>query len=240
MLLPADGGGETYNAYTCKKWYDEGVNPVPVPAHGDYAAGKFVPAGTPVIIRTSDESNQVRLTLPSTAPSDALSCVFKGSYLEQLLPLDADHDVYTLGLPMTSEVSKAADYETSGGIIAPLPEFANTGVGFYINATRNKEANPLEALWTRNNRYVLHNKIYYRAAGSGSGAPLNRNTTEYVPVLFGDEQQPAQQTFIGDGCAYDLLGRKVASAEAVQNGSWYQYLTSGIYIVNGQKVLISK
>lgn len=243
VLLPADGGGKTYNAYTCKKWHDEGVNPKAVPVNGVHPEGKFVPAGTPVIIRTNDESESLTLSLPTEMPSaEPLSCIFTGSYLEQLLPLDADHDVYTLGLPMTSEVSKAADYETSGGIVAPLPEFANTGVGFYINATRNKEADPLEALWTRNNRYVLHNKIYYRAAGSGSGAPKRKDDVVYVPVLFGDEEQPGTQEEKNsrfDGGVYDLLGRKVADEQAAKDGTWRYRLSPGVYIVNGQKVMCS-
>ncbi len=243
VLLPADGGGKTYNAYTCKKWHDEGVNPKAVPVNGVHPEGKFVPAGTPVIIRTNDESESLTLSLPTEMPSaEPLSCIFTGSYLEQLLPLDADHDVYTLGLPMTSEVSKAADYETSGGIIAPLPEFANTGVGFYINATRNKESDALEALWTRNNRYVLHNKIYYRAAG-GSPAPERNARPEFVPVLFGDEEQPGMQEEKNsrrfDGGVYDLLGRKVADEQAAKDGTWRYRLSPGVYIVNGQKVMCS-
>ena len=153
VLLPADAGGHTYNAYICKKWYDTGVHPAKVPAvtTPSYPEGKFVPAGTPVIIRTNDETGTVELTLPTTAPSSSLDCVFTGSYLEKKLEAsNPARDVYTLGLPMTSDVDKDGDYVTSGGITAPLPTFANNGVGFYINATPNKEADPLEALWKRN------------------------------------------------------------------------------------------
>ena len=242
VLLPDDGGGKTYNAYVCKTWHNEGVNPALVPATGLYGEGKLIPVATPVIIRTNDESESLTLTLPSDAPSSALSCALTGSYMEQLLEVDATRDVYTLGLPMVSEVSKAGDYVTSGNIVAPLPEFASTGVGFYINATRNKEADPLEALWHRNNLYVLHNKIYYRASGSPSPAP-GRNGSVYVPVLF-DEEQPDEeqpdnrQTVAGDGCVYDLLGRKVATKEDVQSGMWLQRLAPGIYIVEGKKICI--
>ena len=257
VLLPNDVAADpsnsitakTYNAYICKKWYAEGVNPSPVPARGDYLEGKFVPAGTPVIIRVKDESGSVKLTLPSTSPSSSLSCIFSGSYLEKLLAAsNPANDVFTFGLPMTSDVSKDGDYVTSGGLTAPLPEFANNGVGFYINANPNKEHDPLESMWKRNNLYVQHNKIYYRATGGGSGAP-ERNNVLFVPVLFddGEEQQeedpggPEQDENNrrkGDGCVYDLLGRKVASAEEVKAGTWYRHLSPGVYIVNGQKVFV--
>lgn len=244
VLLPANVQDTMYYAYTCRKWYDEGVNPVPVPAVGGYAEGKFIPAATPVIIRTTDESDCIMLTLPSDTPSVSLSpaCVFIGSYLDTLLAVDADHDVYTFGLPMVSNVSKDKDYVTSGGITAPLPDFDNTGVGFYINATRNKEANALEALWTRNNRYVLHNKIYYRGTGTRAAAAKSDDVV-YVPVFFDKDDAPEEPDNndrgpLGDGCVYDLLGRKVATDAQVQDGSWYLRLQPGIYIINGKKVSI--
>ena len=241
VLLPNDGGGHTYNAYTCKKWYDVGVNPAPVPAHSEYTEGKFVPAGTPVIIRTNDESEYVTLTLPNTSPSSSLSCVFTGSYLEKLLSAaDPARDVYTLGLPMTSTVSKDGDYVSSGGITAPLPEFANNGIGFYINATPNKEADALQSLWKRNNLYVQHNKIYYRAAASG--AP-KRDVPQFVPVIF-DEDMQAMDDESGESVAsnyrnrvYDLQGRCVASGQSVIDGSFYDSLSPGVYIMNGKKFL---
>jgi len=239
VLLPADGGGHTYNAYVCTKWYDTGVHPAPVPAVSPYAEGKLVPAKTPVIIRTNDESGSMTLTLPNTTTSPMLSCVFTGSYLEQLLALDATHDVYTLGLPFISSVEKTGDYSTTGNITSPLPEKANSGVGFYINATPNKEANPLQSLWTRNNRYVLHNKIYYRGTSS-PGARQNDGRLEFIPVFFGDEEETQPEaneaSMTGDGCAYDLMGRKVATREEVLDGSWWRRMPSGIYIVNGRKL----
>ena len=231
VLLPADGV-HTYNAYTCKKWHNEGVNPVAVPAVSTYAEGKFIPAGTPVIIRTNDEVGIVTLTLPSDAPSPTpLSCVFTGSYLEK--KLDASNparDVYTLGLPMTSEVDKDGDYVTSGGITAPLPTFATNGVGFYINATPNKEADPLKALWKRNNLYVLHNKVYYREeALGGARQALTRSAVNFVPVLFGDEL--IEQADPDEGVEfdvesmdnqpiYDLAGRRLS--EKPQKGFYIQ------------------
>lgn len=229
VLLPSDHGDSTYNAYTCSQWYDEAIHPTAVPAVSTYAEGKFVPAGTPVIIRVKDESGILTLTLPSTAPSTPLSCVFKGQYLEKLLDVDKDHDVYTLGVPMISKVDKDEDYDTTGDITAPLPDFAANGVGFYINATRNKEDDPLQALWHRNNRYVLHNKIYYRA-GDRAEAPAHRSGTEYVPVIFGDEdpEQPDDQN--------SSTGWMRQSQKILYNGQLLILHDGKVYTITGQEV----
>lgn len=237
VLLPDDSGSKTYNAFIGTTWSNTNVKTAKVDAHAPYAEGKFVPAGTPVIIRTTDESGNVKLTLPTSSPSSPLaSCVFAGSYLETLLANDASRDVYTLGLPFTSTVTKDGAPVTPGDISAPLPEFANTGVGFYINATRNKEINAMEGNWTRNNRYVLHNKIYYRAAASSRRMNVR---PEFVPVIFDDdidneEQQEEQDDSsqpTADECIYDLQGRCVANQQQVKDGTWRTMLKPGIYIL---------
>lgn len=249
VLLPADADPKTYNAYISSTWNTVGLNMDKVPANSPHDAGKFVPAGTPVVIRTNDESGSVKLSLPSSAPTkpetEKLGCVFSGEYLEQLLDLDATHDVYTLGLPFVSDVTKESNYNTTGNIHAPTPEQDNTGVGFYINATPYKEADALQSLWQRNNRYVLHNKIYYQATGDGS-RELSMRGIEFVPVIFdydeeggeqpGEEEQNLSEgvTLQGDGCIYDMMGRKVATRQQVEDGSW-RLLRPGIYILNGKK-----
>lgn len=244
VLLPDDIGTTTYYAYVCKKWYDEGINPVLVPASSPYPAGKYVPAGTPVIIRTSDNSGTVTLALPNNSPSEEISCIFTGQYLEQMLSADASHDVYTFGLPFTTAVTIN---RSTGDITAELPEQAKSGVGFYINANPNKESSAMESTWRRNNRYVLHNKIYYRASSGPALAP--ENSIQFVPVNF-DEEQPdeerpgeeqpddSKQTAAGDGCIYDMLGRKVATAAEVKNGVCWYRLQPGVYIIDGKKILI--
>jgi hypothetical protein len=243
VLLPADAASKTYYAYICDKWNDKNLHPTKVPAKDTYLAGKFVPAGTPVIIRTNNDSESMTLTLPNTTASTPLSCVFAGSFLEQLLALDAAHDVYTLGLPMKSSVEKAGNYNTSGDISAPLPEFADNGVGFYINATPNKELNAMKANWTRNNRYVLHNKIYYRASSSGSRKQTR--SAEFVPVNFddddelpGDEQQDGDSRWVTNGNIYDLQGRCVMTEQQMQQDGWQQRLPAGVYIRNGSKFVV--
>ena len=132
VLLP---DGESY-AYVCAEWNTTNVHPTKVPASSPHAAGKFVPAGSPVIFRTTDNSGSITLSLPSSSLSSSLSSQFTGQYLEQLLAADASHDVYTFGLPFTSEVSIN---RTDGSITAPLIEQATTGVGFNQRHTQQGE-----------------------------------------------------------------------------------------------------
>ena len=249
VLLPADVDGKTYNAYICKTWETTGVHPVAVPAatlnagadnEVVCAEGKFVPAATPVILRVKDERDTLTLTLPTTSPSERISsCIFSGSYLEQLLDLDSSHDTYTFGLPFTS----AASIDRSTGVVtAPLKESATTGVGFYINATPNKEFDPLRSNWQRNNRYVLHNRIYYRA--TSPGAKPRSDAPQFVPVIFDDsdidnddmEEQGRNERY--DNHVYDLSGRMVATEQQVLDGSWTTFVAPGTYIVNGRKVRV--
>ena len=249
VLLPDDVVKDAvttkaYYAYTCNTWNDKNLHPKKVDAVSgtpSYAAGKFVPAGTPVIFRIKDESGSMKLTLPSSSPSTKLSSVFSGKYLEQLLTPDASHDVYTLGLPFTTPVTIN---RTTGAITAELPEKANSGLGFYINATPNKENGELQSLWLKNNNYVLHNKIYYRYDNKDTNDPVGAPAVspQFVPVIFDDLEEQDEELnpegareIVGDGCVYDLMGRKVATREQVEDGSWRQRVATGIYILNGRK-----
>ena len=256
VLLPDDVDGKRYVAYTCVA----GDSPWPVTAPattgylhpkpiGTYNAepydgnNKFIPAGTPALIATTDNAGVIKMTIPTSSPSSSISTIFNGQYLEQLL--STGNIVYSFGLPFTSELEMNA----SGVITGTLPTQADNGVGFYINANPNKEIGPSRDSWTRNNRYVLHNKIYYRAAGGGGGAPDQMRDVQYVPVIFGDgdegedpkeekEGMTERREYIGDNCVYDLLGRKVLSAEDVLNGTWRHRLQPGIYILNGHKFYV--
>lgn len=217
-------------AYVCTEgWNTTAIHPTSI--------GKTINANTPAIIR-STASGDVTMTLPGTA-SGPSSCIFTGQCLEQMLVADASHDVYTFGLPFTSTVTSFN--REDGSITAPASAKATTGVGFYINANPNKEADPSESLWARNNRYVLHNKIYYRATG-GSGARDKTRGVDFVPVIFDDEggEDPdikdSSDRIVGDGCVYDLQGRKVATKQQVEDDTWRQFLRPGIYIINGKKI----
>jgi hypothetical protein len=76
VQLPKDAGSNNYYAYVCTEWNAQVIHPTKVPAIDTYLEGKFVPAGTPVIIRTTDNTEKIKLTIPSTSPASALSCVF--------------------------------------------------------------------------------------------------------------------------------------------------------------------
>ena len=217
------------------------LHPKPIGEYntGTYASNNnFVPAGTPVMIATTDNSGTVKLTIPTTSPSTPISTIFSGKYLEQ--KLDGTNIVYTFGLPFTSSLTM--DNET-GDITGTLPQQAETGVGFYINANPNKELGLARAEWIRNNRYVIHNKIYYRSESSGASAP-EMPEFQFVPVIFDEDGELPEDEELqpdgswmseGDGCIYDLLGRKVATKEQVTDGSWRERLSPGIYILNGKK-----
>lgn len=240
-------------AYICTEWNTQVIHPKKVPASSPYAEGKFVPAETPVIIRTEDIAGKIKLSLPSSEPTTpSLSCVFKGECLEQLLStaIDEDDMVYSFGLPISGYgmYTGADDPGTKlNGDITNYVERdqADTGVGFYINANPNKELSEETGQWIPNNRYVLHNKIYYRADPAPSRESSMRGI-EFVPVIFDDDleggEQPGEEeqnpsegvAFQGDGCIYDMMGRKVATRQQVEDGSW-RLLRPGIYILNGKK-----
>lgn len=248
ILLPEDDTSVTphklYTAYVCQEGFspwpgDNGeLHPKPI---GEFNTGgyqgndQFVPAGTPVLIATTDNAGSIKATIPTNSPSTPLASIFTGQYLEQ--KLDAGNDVFVFGLPFTSELEMDKE---SGDITGTLPQKAATGAGFYLNANQNKELGLSKASWTRNNWYVLGNKIYYRASAS----PARKNTRgiEFVPVIFDDEEledpdiQDANDGRVGDGCVYDLLGRKVATKQQVEEGTWRQNLRPGIYILNGRKI----
>ena len=240
-------------------WYNIEENNCPSDYRGSM---KFVPAGTPVILAAIDdsESGYIKVTIPTSAPSTTASLVenFKvklnatdlddetrnntltGQYLEQKLAVGDKGYVYVFGLPYSGTFDEAS-YNTNGEIGATLPSPTNSGWGFYKNINPNKEAGPSNASWTRNNWYILGNKVYYRAAGAPVGAPAM--SPEFVPVIFDDLEEPDEELnpdgsreIVGDGCVYDLMGRKVATREQVEDGSWKQRVASGIYIINGKKI----
>jgi hypothetical protein len=230
VAATADTPAKTYQAFYCTELNDNGLHPTMVPATNSYAEGKFIPAETPVIIKTSDESGSIKVTLPNNSPtSSSITNIFTGSYLEK--KLGNGSDVYTLGLPFISHVEKDADYDTTGDIIAPLPEQATSDLGFYINATPDKESSQTQSLWARNNRYVLHNKIYYRATNASTRGP------EFVPLLF-EAAATDVQGVLRPGNVYNLQGRCVATEEMVKDGTWKNNLTPGVYIMSGKKIIV--
>lgn len=202
---------------------------------------QFIPAGTPVIIRAT--SGNVTMALPNPSPSDPIATDLDGQYLEQMLALSSSDYVFVLGRSYTH--SDAFTYDESSGVVTPAGLEFDKGVGFYKNANTNRESSATKTMWSRNNKYVYGNKIYYRATGSGS-RELSMRGIEFVPIIFDNDEEGGEQpneeeqnpsegtTFQGDGCIYDLMGRKVATRQQVEDGSW-RLLRPGIYILNGKK-----
>ena len=238
-------------AYVCNIWDTDMIHLKKVGKYntaenGYEGSNQFVPARTPVIIRSS--STSVVLALPKNEPALApLSCIFKGEYLEQLLAEknNGSNDVYTFGLPVDG-ISKVDGYgldgKHNGELNAVLPHTADKGVGFFVNANPNREAFGARGGWIRNNRYVYGNRIYYRA-DAPSGSRRQTSSLDFIPVVFDDdddeEDKPIEESLrniSANGYVYDLQGRCVASGEAVRNGSWRNMVAPGVYIVNGKKV----
>ena len=208
---------------------------------GTYAGNnQFIPAGTPVIIRTKSATGYVTLALPTTTPTASVPCIFTGKYLEQMLTQGSDY-VYVFGQPYAG--SDDESFATNGTVTMGGQD--SKIVGFYKNANFYREQNQFKP-WPRNNKYVYANKIYYRSPGGG-GSSASREFTrgiEFIPVIFdmdfdveeGDEESGEQQrTVTGDGRIYDLQGRCVATRQQVEDGSWRTTLAPGIYILNGKK-----
>lgn len=244
------------NAYTCvaewnskteSPWSEDGLHPKPIGKYNTEANGcpeayrgsdYFVPAGTPVLFSTKRATSYIKATIPTTTPSASITTIFSAKYLEQLLPgWDNDKRVYVFGPKMEGDFTLNT---STGEITAVLPSLGNTNVGFHINANPNKEAGMTKASWTRNNYYVLHNRIYYKSDTKGASAP--RHDVQFVPVRF-DGEEPGEEELqpdgsvlvVGDGCIYDLMGRKVATKEQVEDGTWRERLAPGFYILNGKK-----
>lgn len=250
-----DGDGKgvhSSNAYTCvadeSPWSEDGLHPKPI---GKYNTGTykdndyFVPAGTPVLFSTKRATEYIKATIPTTTPSTSILTIFSYKYLEQIISdtYDDSRRVYVFGPKMEGTMTVN---ESTGVITAVLPSLGNTNVGFHLNANPNKEAGLTIASWTRNNYYVLHNKIYYQVSVSPGVKRLGeiQSAPQFVPVIFdydeeGGELQPdgqIQQQYDGD--VYDLSGRKVATEDQVKDGTWKQILRPGIYIVGGKKIKI--
>ena len=254
LIANKDGADKDHssNAYTCvASWNDKSESPwnetmLHPKSIGKYNTGTyqdndyFVPAGTPVLFSTKRATSYIKATIPTTSPSTPISTIFSAKYLEQLLtPWDNNQRVYVFGPKMEGTL----DINTTNGTVnAVLPSLGNTNVGFHLNANQNKESGLTKASWTRNNYYVLHNKIYYRAGSSGAST----RGVEFVPVVFEAEAEATDVQGVKDysegmlrpGNVYNLQGRCVATEEMVKDGTWKNNLTPGVYIMNGKKIIV--
>jgi len=203
---------------------------------------QFIPAGTPVIIRTKNTSGNVTMALPNATPSDAKTTDLSGTYLEQMLDQGTDY-VFVFGRSYThsDEFSYIEDTtDKHAGEVTPKGLEFDKGVGFYKNANTNRESNATKTLWTRNNKYVYANKAYYR----GSISPTGTRSIEFIPVLFEAAATDVQgvkdysEGMLRPGNVYNLQGRCVATEEMVKDGTWKNNLTPGVYIMSGKKIIV--
>ena len=208
---------------------------------------QFIPAGTPVIIRTKNTSGEVTMVLPTAEPSSSIATALSGEYLEQMLTQNSNDLVFVLGRSYTH--SDQFSYERATGVVTPAGLDPDKGVGFYRNANTNRESSATKTMWTRNNKYVYANKVYYYYS-SFAFPPARQNdlydeeSPMFIPVIFDFEEEEGKELepdgskveIVGDGCMYDLLGRKVATREQVEDGSWRYRVASGVYIVKGKKI----
>ena len=247
LIADKDGADKDHssNAYTCieseSPWSETMLHPKSIGKYntGDYHDNDyFVPAGTPVLFSTKRATDYIKATIPTNSPSAPISTIFSASYLERLLTgWDNARRVYVFGPKMQGELGINT---SDGSITAVLPSLGNTNVGFHLNANQNKESGLTKASWTRNNYYVLHNKIYYRADNAGTRGP------EFVPVVFEAEAEATDVQGVKDysegvlrpGNVYNLQGRCVATEEMVKDGTWKNNLTPGVYIMNGKKIIV--
>ena len=98
-----------------------------------------------------------------------------------------------------------------------------------------------------NGLYVRHNKIYlfeksletsYTQHNAGSSA---RTRGDFIALDFGDgieEVQPGAGMMVSPEGVYDLQGRRIASGQAAEDGTWRKDVRPGVYIVNGRKIVI--
>lgn len=235
-VIPSDGWPTITTPATTGKLYPREIGLDNTGVHA--GNNQFIPAGTPVIIRATN--GNVIMALPNAMPSDPIATCLSGKYLEQMLDQDADNLVYVLGRSYTH--SGDFKYTPETGVVIPAGLEFDKGVGFYKNANTNRESNETKTLWERNNKYVYANKIYYLAGSSGASSREKTRGVEFVPVIFDDEggEDPdikdSSDRIVGDGCVYDLQGRKVATKQQVEDDTWRQFLSPGIYIINGKKI----
>ena len=235
-VIPENGWPPITYPATTGELHPEGIGKYNT---GIYAGNnQFIPAGTPVIIRTT--GGNVTMALPNAIPSTAINTDLSGKYLEQMLPQDAVHPVYVLGRSYIH--SDQFTYNAETGVVTPVGLEFDKGVGFYKNANTNRESNATKTLWTRNNKYVYANKVYY-LAGSSSNVSSTRSV-EFIPLLFEAAATDVQgvkdysEGVLRPGNVYNLQGRCVATEEMVKDGTWKNNLTPGVYIMSGKKIIV--
>lgn len=211
---------------------------------------QYVPATWPVVIRTNKAGNwseggkhYVDMYLPYTTPQNVskadLNDKMKGEYLERTLnntymPEVESKTIMVFGLPFASHATDHHVYDDT------------KRVGWFTNDNWAREAEPTYDASTatdaqRNNKYVMHNKVYYVLTPSGS-------SRDYVIALFDDEEpeddKPIQES-VGNRntpwpCrVYDLQGRLISERESPETLLInHPSLQPGVYIFGDRKVIV--
>ena len=211
---------------------------------------QYVPATWPVVIRTNKAGNwsegskhYVDMYLPYTTPQTVskadLNDKMKGEYLERTLnntymPEVESKTIMVFGLPFASHATDHHVYDDT------------KRVGWFTNDNWAREAEPTYDASTatdaqRNNKYVMHNKVYYVLTPSGS-------SRDYVIALFdeeGEEDDKPIQESVGNRntpwpCrVYDLQGRLISERESPETLLInHPSLQPGVYIFGDRKVIV--
>lgn len=163
---------------------------------------RFVPAGTPVLVRTKSSATcdiMLEQNTPSTEAATTIASknIFKGTYLAR---------VFTTG---------DSEYDANGTVYVFGKGNVSSKVGFF------KNANKLGG--TANNWYLKNNKMYYLDV-SGNVSTAKAYALEFAEGGFEDETTGIDQTDAtapADNNVYDLSGRRVerpAKGVYIRNG----------------------
>lgn len=177
---------------------------------------KFIPANTPVIMRSESATTEFTFSLPNDAPTsdEALAAANKieGIFLSKVI---TDADLYTFGRE-----------KIYSGYTGTVYEDKYTGrVGFFRRSNVNKA--------------LIANRVFYHSPFYN---PQDQSSDSFVFTfnLWTDEDHGDDVTNIRfetklnkEDSVYDLQGRKIPTDQLI-NGQ----LPKGIYIINGKKRLV--
>lgn len=251
LCVPFDSrlGNTTDAAFTMVREMTGTSGTITMPSVSQYNGmgnPQYVPATWPVVIRTNKAGNwseggkhYVDMYLPYTTPQNVskadLNDKLKGEYLEKTLTGVDDKTIMVFGLPFASHATDHHVYDDTKRV----GWFKNDNWARETYATGYNASTATDA--QRNNKYVMHNKVYYVLTPSGS-------SRDYVIALFDDEEpeddKPIQES-VGNRntpwpCrVYDLQGRLISERESPETLLInHPSLQPGVYIFGDRKVIV--
>ena len=256
LCVPFDSrlGNTTDAAFTMVREMTGTSGTITMPSVSQYNGmgnPQYVPATWPVVIRTNKAGNwseggkhYVDMYLPYTTPQNVskadLNDKMKGEYLERTLnntymPEVESKTIMVFGLPFASHATDHHVYDDTKRV----GWFTNDNWARETYATGYNATTATDV--QRNNKYVMHNKVYYVLTPSGS-------SRDYVIALFDDEEpeddKPIQES-IGNRntpwpCrVYDLQGRLISERESPETLLInHPSLQPGVYIFGDRKVIV--